>query len=250
MSTASGGSPRQTRSLGVFEGALLRPFVKLVTVRAARPCGERFRLVTLTGESVRDLPWTPGAKVQVQLGGWVYRTYTPISWNPNEGSLDLLLYAHGDGPGASWTRSLSIGDTCAIFGPRGSIDLDATHRPLVIFGDETSFGLVHALRFSAGGANDVAVVLEVTSPTDALAVLTELGIENVELVERSPGDGHLRDLEAAVVGRLAARPVQSCILTGKATSIQALNKVVRNHGLGSRHIRAKAYWAPGKTGLD
>lgn len=45
MSTASGGSPRQTRSLGVFEGALLRPFVKLVTVRAARPCGERFRLV-------------------------------------------------------------------------------------------------------------------------------------------------------------------------------------------------------------
>ena len=35
-----------------------------------------------------------------------------------------------------------------------------------------------------------------------------------------------------------------------ATSIQGVNKRVRALRLSSRQIRTRAYWSPGKTGLD
>lgn len=250
MSNPSAIPPRPITRLGRIEGSLLRPFLKGVTVSESRRIADRFRLVTLMGQPLRGVPWTPGAKVQVQLGGWVYRTYTPLSWNPVAGSMQLLLYAHGDGPGAAWTRSIEVGHPCSLFGPRSSLDLDQLARPALVFGDETSIGLVHALRSSARGADDVTVVLEVTSKPIAEAALEASGVRSVELVERAPNDAHLRQLEEMIVHHLGARSLQSCLLSGKSTSIQALNKRLRTEGVLRRQIRTKAYWAPGKAGLD
>ena len=38
-----------------------------------------------------------------------------------------------------------------MFGPRSSLDLQRLDRPALLFGDETSFGLAHALRFTQAG---------------------------------------------------------------------------------------------------
>lgn len=54
---------------GRIEGALTRLFMKSATVRESRALDEGFRLVTLSGESLRGVRWTPGQKVQVALGG-------------------------------------------------------------------------------------------------------------------------------------------------------------------------------------
>lgn len=234
-----------------IEGAVLRLFTKSVTVSELRLLDEGFRLVTLTGESLRGVPWTPGAKVQVVLGGWVQRTYTPLGWDPVAGSTQLLLYLHGDGPGAVWGRGLKQGDACAIFGPRDSLDLTALTRPALVFGDESSFGLVQALRSTPLGASSVTVVLEVSSKNVARTVLEQLGIRDAELVERQPNDAQLSELERVVVHHLGSGPdAWSCALSGKATSIQALSKRLRALGVARRQLRTKAYWAPGKTGLD
>ncbi|HTN62803.1 MAG TPA: hypothetical protein VL147_14870 [Devosia sp.] len=40
------------------------------------------------------------------------------------------------------------------------------------------------------------------------------------------------------------------MLTGKASSIQKLNRALRSHGILSPQLKTEAYWAPGKTGLD
>jgi len=42
----------------------------------------------------------------------------------------------------------------------------------------------------------------------------------------------------------------SVVLTGKAQSIQYVSRALKIAGVGSSRIKAKAYWAPGKTGLD
>jgi len=186
----------------------------------------------------------------VQLGGWVYRTYTPLSWNSIAGSTELLLYLHGEGPGATWTRSIAVGDTCALLGPRTSLDLTALARPALVFGDETSLGLVHALRFTPRKLDDVVVVLEVESRAASEEVLENIGVRNVELVERRPNDSHLGEVEQVVVHHLRSQQAQGCVLSGKSTSIQTMNKCVRKHGLSSRQIHTKAYWAPGRQGLD
>jgi NADPH-dependent ferric siderophore reductase len=42
----------------------------------------------------------------------------------------------------------------------------------------------------------------------------------------------------------------SFILTGKATSIQRLQRALKAQGVPRSRLLTKAYWAPGKTGLD
>ena len=144
MSETASRGMRKSR----LEGAFSKLFTKTATVTELRDIAPGFRLLTLEGQALRKAAWTPGQKVQLMLGGWVQRTYTPLSWDAATGRTQLLAYAHGDGPGAEWTRTLAQGDTCAIFGPRGSLDLTSLERPALLFGDETSFGLAHALRFT------------------------------------------------------------------------------------------------------
>lgn len=240
----------EVKQPGRLEGALTRWFMKSASVREVRQLGRDFRLVTLSGESLRGVRWAPGQKVQVALGGWVHRTYTPISWDASEGSTQLLLFLHASAPAAAWGRALQEGDACQLFGPRDSLDLEALGRPALLFGDETSIGLAYALRSTREGAGAVRIVLEVTSKPAVEHVIAELGITEFDLVERKPNDAHLGEVEDLVAAQHRARSIQGFALSGKAQSIQRLNKRLRALGVSGRQIRTRAYWAPGKVGMD
>jgi len=207
-------------------------------------------LITLTGPKLRGVRWIPGMKVQMALGGFISRTYTPIEWDGARGVTRLLAYVHGDAPAAAWVKGLEVGVSAPVFGPADSLNLTALARPGLLFGDETSIGLAHALRFTAQGAEGVSIVLEVSSKAETQAVLARMQVQGVSLIERKPGDAHLSELEALVEQLVKTHAIVSAALSGKATSIQRLNKKLRALGLTSRQLRTKAYWAPGKTGLD
>ncbi len=85
------------------------------------------------------------------------RTYTPCGWDPTRGATSLRVVDHGGGPGAGWTRAVRPGDAVRFVGPQRS--LRAPVGAAVVYGDETSFGLVEAL----GGVG----VLEVRDPARA-----------------------------------------------------------------------------------
>lgn len=240
----------QPRAPGRIEGALTRIFMKGATVHEYRTLGEQFRLVTLSGESLRSVRWTPGQKVQVAVGNWAYRTFTPLSWDAEHGSTQLLLFLHGEAPGSAWGRALRAGDSCTLFGPRDSLDLHGLGRPALVFGDETSFGLAHALRFTQSGADRIRLVFEVNSKEVARGILDDLGVTDAELIERRPNDTHLAEVEDVVVDQLQTRSIESFALSGKASSIQRLSKRLRSLGIARSQLRTRAYWAPGKVGLD
>src|SRR5688572_30055059 len=90
------------RPTSAVESALTRLFTKSATVREVRVLDDHFRLVTLGGEALEGVRWSPGQKLQVALGGWAFRTYTPLSWDAAEGSTQLLLFLHGESPGSDW----------------------------------------------------------------------------------------------------------------------------------------------------
>lgn len=233
-----------------LSGAVFRLISKTATVRAIREVGAGFRWITLEGEALRGVSWRPGGKVQIHVGGWAQRTYTPLSWDTAGGSMQFLAFIHGEGPGARRMRALSPGDACTVFGPRGSIDLSALERPALIFGDETSLGLAHALRHTPRGADGAAIVLEVNSRAATEPVLAALELGDVALIERRPDDSHVPELAQLIAERIRERSLSTAALSGKASSIQAVNKAVRAVGLKSAQIHTKAYWAVGKAGLD
>lgn len=241
----------KAKPAGRLEAAFQRIFTRAAHVVAIDDVGAKFRIITLGGEALRQVDWTPGDKIQLLLGGWVQRTYTPLDWDPLQGLTRILVYLHGDGPGANWARHVGIGDDCVLFGPRASIDLAKVRSGAFIFGDETSLGLVAALNHSRPDTTAIRVALEVSSSSDILDVIEVLGLghADIHIHTSSPNDAHLFAVEDQAF-RLLKQPDASFVLTGKAPSIQRLRQNLRQYGSKSGQFQNKAYWAPGKTGLD
>lgn len=234
---------------GLFESAMHRLFMRQVHVLDIEDIGSAYRIVTLGGDSLRNLSWTPGDKIQIQLGGWVQRTYTPMDWDAENGLTRILIYMHADAPGTRWARALCEGDTCVVFGPRKSIDRARLHGPVLFFGDETSLGLATAL-FNHVSSPAAQMLFEVSTLADARPVVEQLRLNDAHLCARLENDRHLAELETYVSSFLQAHVEADVVLTGKATSIQYITRLLRQHGPGAGRRQSKAYWSPGKAGLD
>jgi NADPH-dependent ferric siderophore reductase len=231
-------------------------FMRPARVAAVETLSPHFRLITLEGTALKDVGWTIGQKLQVAMGtGMTARTYTPIFWDAAAGRTQLLAYVHdlgtgqdaapGAAPGSRWAAGLTAGAGCHVFGPRRSLDLTGAGGPVVVFGDETSFALAASL-----GAEGEAEghLFEVTDVAASRLVLARMGLGDARVIGRQAGDAHLA-VAVAELARLAAGRVRFA-LTGKASSIQRMSRALKARGVPAARIRAKAYWAPGKTGLD
>ncbi|MDI1484836.1 siderophore-interacting protein [Polyangium sp. y55x31] len=255
MSSTNPGPPRPQRP-GRLVSLLLDLSTREAEVRHVEAVGEHFRLVTLAGEGLRGAAWTPGDMVQIILSGatlfgpWELRSYTPLAYEPDTGTTQILGYIHGHGPGSDWIAAANVGTRCRLVGPRYALSLRKAERPAVFFGDETSFSTAVALRETPSGYRGVRFVFEVDSVEDARAVVERFGMgDAVELVAREEGDRHLDELERAVLDTYRSTEATRGILTGKAPSIQRLYKALRAVGVPGRRLTNVAYWAPGKKGL-
>jgi NADPH-dependent ferric siderophore reductase len=233
---------------GRLSKGLLRLLMKRATVVAVERLTDRFRLITLEGSALEGIAWTPGQKIQIAMGSaFSTRTYTPIEWDAANGQIRILGYAHGDGPGSAWVRRVEPGDECDIFGPRASVDVRHAIGSLAVFGDETSIGVAYALA-RQDRSRSFACYFETGDMVSVEQVVAQLGISNATLFARRGDDAQFEEMEATLPA-LAATGV-SFVLTGKAGTIQRLRQSLKLQAVPTRRIVTKAYWAPGKAGLD
>lgn len=248
MTRAAGPQAGAEKAPGRLSKAITSLFMKRATVAAIDDVADRFRLVTLEGDALQDVAWTPGQKIQIAMGSaFVARTYTPIEWDADAGRTRLLGYAHGEGPGSVWLRGLAVGDESDLFGPRTSLDARNLRGPLALFGDETSIGVAYALA-RQDRARSVRCYFEVSDMASAEQAGAALDLGNITIFERRGDDTHLAQMEA-VLPELADAGV-SFALTGKAGTVQRLRHDLKRQVVASSRVVTKAYWAPGKAGLD
>lgn len=238
--------PAKTRA-GLIESTVLKLFTREAKVVHVEDVGSAFRIVTLGGSALRNIAWSPGDKIQVLLGRWVQRTYTPMDWDVESGHTRILIHLHSGGPGEQWARTVRAGDECNIFGPRASLDVGGARGEIVVFGDEASIGLIQAI---CGQCSDRTVrsLLEVSAAADAREALARLGMGDVELFQRTEDDSHLEDVQRRLLVLAAA--ATTVVLTGKASSIQRLRRALKASDISVSKVLAKPYWAPGRAGLD
>lgn len=214
---------------------------------ATEELGGGFRVIELESPQFKSAAWSAGQKVQIAVGPkFTYRTYTPTEWDGARGRTWIIAYAHGEGPGSDWVRKVKAGDACEVFGPRASLHVSAMNRPVLLFGDETSLGIGTSIRQTT--AATLRCVFEVNSSNATRPAVEAFGIVDAELFERSTGDAHLAEIER-LIGAQATSDA-TFVLTGKATSIQRLRGALKRHGVPGGRVMTKAYWAPGKKGLD
>jgi ferric-chelate reductase (NADPH) len=207
-----------------------------------------FRLIDLESEVFRSAAWSPGDKIGLIAGG--KRVYTPISIIPSSGQLRLLVFLHGKGPGSDWAASAEVSDKCHFMGPRSSLSLSSVTKPTVLFGDETSFAVASTLQTHLGTEIQSRFVFEVSSLQESRMVLDILGIRETSLVERRSNEAHLPEATHWVAQSMTDLATNELVLTGNGRSIQSIRKGLGALGIDSTQSKVKAYWAPGKTGLD
>jgi NADPH-dependent ferric siderophore reductase len=238
---------------GLLGQGLLRLLTHRATVGAVHELSATLRLVSLRSESFRALAGVPGDKVQLRVSGMSFRTFTPFRLGGAADELHLLGHVHGGGPGSDWLGGVTAGEPCHVLGPRRSLDLAGIQRSTVFFGDETSLGLARALCSTPLGAVDTHFIFETGDPygmRQALEALGEGMLRNAWLVERRAVDAHLPEIEAALARYAAADAYRQYVLSGRAPAIQRLVRGLRAAGARPSQVLAKAYWAPGKVGLD
>lgn len=199
-----------------------------------------FRAIRIAGPGLRGARWRPGDKVQVLLPSRDVRTFTPIGWDAAAGATELLVQV-GDpaSPAGRWASGLRAGDPIRFVGPQRSLAVPAAGA-IVLYGDETSLGLARAL-VAARGAADVALVLELGP--EAAASLPALGLPGAVAIAR----GAAADAAREIADALARSPGAALLMTGNARAIQAVRAALPS---GVRARATRAYWAPGKVGLD
>lgn len=220
------------------KGALLRLFSGVLLRRASLVEVEDvggFRRLVARGE-VPPIP--AGTKLQVVLPSNDARTYTPI---PSPEGFVLLGWRHAaGGPGARWLSEARAGDELSFLGPQRSLALP--EGPVVVVGDETSVAVAAA--FEAERSGRAHAVIQAGDADGARAAAASVGLRSVDVV--APGD--TAGTAAAVAARLAATPGAAVGLTGGSALVVAVREALRAGGV--RDVRAKAYWIPGKAGLD
>lgn len=242
-------------------GNLLAPLLfRNSTVRRIERLAPRFLRLELAGPDLVGQRFAPGDKVQLMLPDMVARTYSPFGYDATQGVFSVLVYVHGEGPGARWFEAAAEGAPLQVFGPRGSLALGALAGPVVFVGDETGLGAAQSLAEHRGpGAPGLARVFEATdaeSTRTALRILDapDAGRAPAAVVGRAPADGHQAALETAVRAALEAQPGATLVLTGQAQRIQALRAALKARppagAAAPAAQKTKAYWAPGKKGLD
>lgn len=79
-------------------------------------------------------------------------------------------------------------------------------------------------------------------------VLAQVGLDDAALVARSGDDAHLEEMKATLPALVAAGA--SFVLTGRAETVQQLRQSLKQQAVPATRVATKAYWAPGKAGLD
>lgn len=231
------------RSAARVAGSVMARFLTPAVVTDVVDHAPALRAITLTTPKRAD--WTPGEMIRIAVRDLSLRSYTPLE--VHDGAMTILAHLPGKGPGSEWCARAEAGQECRILRQK-SIDL-AKHTPApLVVGDETSLGLY--LAQAATVAEPPTGIFEVDDADAATAALAHHGAGPATFVTRRPDDGHLDELRATVVDALTSQPDTTLCLTGRAQTIAALRRQLKDAGLAERTAVVKAYWDVNRAGLD
>jgi NADPH-dependent ferric siderophore reductase len=222
-------------------------------VEAVEQPAPRIRRITLTGPSLTGLDWVPGQHVRVQVAAgpaavdWLVgtlRTYTV--WSYDGRAMELIVFDHGDGPGAEWARTTEPGDELMLMKPQGDF-ITAPAAYHLVAGEETAQAAYGPMLRALPADAHVYGVLEVDSPKEQL----DLGRELTWTFRHGRSAASATTLVDAV--RELSLPAEPGLayLAGEARTIQLVRRhLVEERGWPRRNVRTKPFWTPGRKGLD
>ncbi|MEW5811851.1 MAG: siderophore-interacting protein [Actinomycetota bacterium] len=233
------------------------------TITDISPLTPRMRRLRVAGDQLRQLAWTPGQHVRLQVAGLLesalrrhphdaLRTYSIYAADPDRGTLDLAMLDHDGDPGREtparlWASTAAVGDRISMTRPQGRFTIRADARYHLFAGEETASVAFAAMLRSLPAEVAVYGVIEGAAEVDHIPLS-----RNLSHVER----GRASAADSAVLAhavRHLALPDEPGVayLAGEARTIQTLRRIlVEERGWNRRDIRTKPFWTPDRRGME
>lgn len=225
--------------------ALTPIFARTAQVQEIKEVAPRLRRVRFAGHSLCGRRFRPGQEIEFRVSERAFRHYTPASYDARAGTLDVLFYLHGKGPGSAWAESLAPGQEVGVLGPGGSFGLEPEAAHHLFLGDETCLGLFAAM-LAALPAGALSGAIELEPGAESWPAALGLSLVAIPRVEGSRGAALLHWLDAQ---RPRAESGRVAYLAGHAGTIASLRASLLARGWSPRAIKTKPYWADDKRGL-
>jgi NADPH-dependent ferric siderophore reductase len=211
-----------------------------------------YRRVTFGGAGLGELTYAPGQDLMLRIpvgdGEVVNRRYTIRRTNRDQGTIDIDIVVHGDGPGARWAAAAARETELDAIGPRGSVRIDDDADWHVFVGDETALPGMLAMAEALPAKVPATIVAEVPRVVDGLRPdLAEDRAVDVTWIERGelPPGGAERLLATTSSIEWPGGGRGHFYVAGEMLVVRALSARLEQRGILREQISAKAYWRRG-----
>ncbi|CUU58371.1 NADPH-dependent ferric siderophore reductase, contains FAD-binding and SIP domains [Parafrankia irregularis] len=254
-------APGVTRTRGaawrLLDRVLLHARVESVGMLARRT-----RRIVLTGPALADLAWSPGQNVTVfladptRLAGWrngprdLKRSYSVWDYDPS-GRMELAVYDHGgETPGTSWARRVVPGDEVIVTRPEGRLVARPEAGVHLFVGEDTAAVSFGAMLRTLPAPTLVRGVIECDEEDDRLPLprateLTWVHRRGAPAASSSLLTAALADLD------LSGGEPGAAYVVGEARTCQAVRRhLIDERGWPRQRVLVRAFWTPGRRGMD
>ena len=164
------------------------------------------------------------------------RDYTPHSFDPQGGTLQLDFALHDAGPATAWARRAVTGDRAIVGGPRGSFIVGTGFDWHLLIGDETAIPAIRRRLAELPKGAQALVFIEIDGPEDEQRFDT-VATTKIHWVHR----GHQTLLQAV---QSSIFPEGACYawIACESSDARTLRRHLVETGIEPRSIKAAGYW--------
>lgn len=195
------------------------------------------------------LPPSQHVRINVKADGLMLRTYSIRHFNSEDGTIDLYMLLHGEGPGSQWASAARVGDQVELLGPKSTLAIIPDAPYYLFAGEETATVAIHSMLEALPEQATVMGYLETTQPGEELPYT---GAHALPWLYRNDASA---TTSATLIDAVRALTLPEtpgvAYLAGEARTCQAIRAyLLKEKNWPRTAIRVKPFWTPGKTGLD
>lgn len=232
----SGAPRRRPVPDELFGGRLKGCYFLDLEIAAIVDRSPQVRAITFRSPDLLGFEWKPGQDLMLEVPGMdsVRRRYTIRRSDPREGTVDIEVVLHGDGPFSRWAANATVGDHIEGIGPRGVITVRPDARHHLFVADQSAVPATFAMLEALPAGTFATAVL--VADKDLVASEPSEFAADVTIDVVGPGEvtEHLRTVTIGD-GTVA-------YVNGERSLVRDAVDMLTARGLSSDAIASKAYW--------
>jgi NADPH-dependent ferric siderophore reductase len=235
---------------------LIAGFLDKATISFKTPLNANTYHIQLHSEAFKKVNHVPGHFVRIFVGQGKdlafkdnLRSYSAWKLNNLNGTLELAVCTHGDGPGATWAKECQVGTEVSFTWKKSNLTTNVTATNHVFIGDASALGHLYELHRNLPKGK---VIRSIIYDENQSNLFPDLDGSKPFKFHEFGGISAIENLQALLPQVLEGLSADSIVYIGGDSRVcVGLTEHFRKElNWESKKLKTKPFWNPSKTGLE